>query len=145
MKRIQRLEPVDRLMRSNERDCAQRLAGVQQRLAEAAARGDELARYRDEYQRAFRARAASGMDAKGLREFQVFIARLDEAIGQQHRAVEQLRGEQERERQRWQDAAVRSSAVAKVIDRARRDERHVEERRLQRELDERAQRRGDRT
>jgi len=144
VKRTQRLEPVGRLARSQERDCARRLAGVQQRVADAEQRCAELERYRGEYQEAFRARAASGLQAQGLREFQVFIARLDEALGQQRQLVLRLRQEQQRERQEWQDAAVRSSVVGKVIEKARHEERLVEDRHVQRELDERGQRRGER-
>jgi flagellar protein FliJ len=140
VKRTQRLEPVDRLARNTERDCALRLAGAQQRLADAERRCVELERYREEYHQAFRARAVSGVQAQGLREFQTFIARLDDALRQQRQLVLQLRNEQQREHQQWQHAAVRSSAVGKVMENAKREERQVEDRRLQRELDERAQR-----
>ena len=143
-RRTQRLEPVGQLARSNERDCARRLAGAQGRVADAERRCAELERYRAEYHEAFRARAQSGLQAKGLREYQTFIARLDDALRQQRQLVLQLRGEQQREHQHWQDAAVRSSAVGKVIENARREERQVEDRRLQREQDERAQRQGAR-
>lgn len=141
-KRIKRLEPVDQLARSAERDCARRLAGVQQRLADAERRLVELERYRAEYQQSFSVRARSGLPARGLREFQAFIARLDGALAQQRGLLEQLRAEQAQEHGRWQSAAVRSSAVGKVIEKARHEERQVEDRRAQRELDERAQRLG---
>ncbi|MCC7464332.1 MAG: flagellar export protein FliJ [Gammaproteobacteria bacterium] len=142
IKRTKRLEPVDRLVRGVERDCARRLAGAQQRLVDAGQRLAELERYREEYQQSFRARARSGLPARGLREFQVFIARLDEAIAQQRTLRQQLHAEHAREHSQWQHAAVRSSAVGKVIERARSEERQVEDRRAQRELDERAQRQG---
>jgi flagellar FliJ protein len=144
VKRTQRLEPVDRLARSAERDCARRLAGAQQRVVDAERRCVELESYREEYRQALRARAVSGVRAQGLREFQTFIARLDEALRQQHQLLRQLRGEQEREHLQWRNAAVRSSAIGKVIENAKREERQVEDRRLQRELDERAQRQGAR-
>ena len=142
IKRTKRLEPVGQLARSTERDCARRLAGAQQRLAEAERRLGELERYREEYQQAFRARARSGLQARGVRDFQTFIARLDEAITQQRLLLQQSTTEHARHHSQWQGAAVRSSAVGKVIEKARREERQVEDRRLQRELDERAQRQG---
>jgi flagellar FliJ protein len=142
MKRAQRLKPVGRLARSAELECARRLADVQQRVTDAERRRVELERYREEYHATFRARAASGLPAKGLREFQTFIARLDEALGQQRQLLLQLKGEQEREHRHWQSAAVRSNAVGKVIENAKREEHQVEDRRLQSELDERAQRQG---
>ncbi|MFO1401156.1 MAG: flagellar export protein FliJ [Steroidobacteraceae bacterium] len=141
-KRSKRLEPVDRLVRSTERDCARRLAGAQQHLADAEQRLAELERYREEYHQAFHERARSGLQARGLREFQVFIARLDEAIAQQRALLQQSRLEHARQHSQWQSAAVRSSAVGKVMEKARHEERQVEERRAQRELDERAQRQG---
>ena len=91
---------------------------------------------------AFHERARSGLQARGLREFQVFIARLDEAIAQQRALLQQSRLEHARQHSQWQSAAVRSSAVGKVMEKARHEERQVEERRAQRELDERAQRQG---
>jgi flagellar FliJ protein len=144
VKRTQKLEPVNRLARRAEQDCALRLAGMQQRVADAERRCGELERYREEYDQAFRARARSGVPAKGVRDYQTFIARLDEALGQQRQLVQQLRGEQQREHRQWQHAAVRSSALGKVVENARREERQTEDRRVQRELDERAQRQGGR-
>jgi flagellar FliJ protein len=142
IKRTKRLEPVDQLARSVERDCARRLAGAQQRLVESGRRLAELERYREEYRQSFSARARCGLQARGLREFQTFMARLDDAIAQQRALQQQLRAEQAQERGQWQHAAVRSSAVGRGIETARREERQVEERSTQRELDERAQRQG---
>jgi flagellar FliJ protein len=143
-KRTKRLEPVDQLARHTERECARRLAGAQQRLVDAERRLSELERYREEYRRALRTRASSGLQAKGLREFQTFIARLDDAIAQQRALLQHLHAEYAREQHQWRGAAVRSSAVGKVIENAEREERRIEDRHAQRELDERAQRQGER-
>lgn len=138
--RAKRLEPVKELMSEAERECALRLAGVQKRLLEAEQRCEELRRYLNEYQSSFRDRAKAGIGVSGLRDYQIFIARLGEAVQQQDGMVAQLRGDCERARMQWREAAARKQAVGKVIESARREERQLDAQRQQRELDERAQR-----
>ena len=144
MKRAKRLEPVNALMSEAERECAQQLAAMQARLLEAEQRCQELKRYLSEYHTAFRQRAGAGIGVNGMRDYQTFIARLGEAVQQQDGIVAQLRGDCERARAQWREAAAKKSAVKKVIERARAEELQVEARHQQREMDERAQRLGGR-
>lgn len=144
MKRAKRLEPVKALMGETERECAQQLAALQSRLLEAEQRCQELKRYLSEYHSAFRQRASAGIGVNGIRDYQVFIARLGEAVQQQDGIVAQLRGDCERARAQWREAAAKKSAVGKVIEHARAEEVRIEARRQQRETDEHAQRLGGR-
>jgi len=123
-----------------ERESALRVAASQTRLGEAQHRCGELQRYLDEYRSMFAQRAKKGMGVSGMRDYQTFIARLSEAVQAQQSVVEQLAAECQRERESWFHAAARKSAVGKVIDQAHADDRTAEDRRVQRELDERAQR-----
>jgi flagellar FliJ protein len=136
------LEPVRELLDETERERALRVSAAQGRLADAEQRTLDLERYLAEYQQAFRQRAAAGMGVSGMRDYQVFIARLTEAVKQQQGLLAQLRSECERERAQWAEAAVRNRAVDKVIAAARREDQKAEDRRSQNELDERAQRLG---
>lgn len=140
MKRSKRLQPVGQLMDELERESALRVAASQTRLGEAQHRCGELQRYLDEYRSMFAQRAKKGMGVSGMRDYQTFIARLSEAVQAQQSVVEQLAAECQRERESWFHAAARKSAVGKVIDQAHADDRTAEDRRVQRELDERAQR-----
>lgn len=142
MKRAKRLQPVGQLMDEIERESALRVAATQTRLSEAQQRYSELQRYLDEYRQIFEQRARAGMGVAGMREYQVFMSRLSEAVQAQRGVVDQLIAECETERAAWTQAAARKNAVSKVIERARSDERKAEDRRQQHELDERAQRRG---
>jgi flagellar FliJ protein len=142
VKRSKRLEPVRELIDENERNCALRVSGAQNRLADAERRHAELERYLGEYQQAFQARATAGMGVSGMRDYQTFIARLTEAVKQQELLLEQLRAACERERACWVEAAARKNAVGKVIDKACKEDQKIEDRRQQNELDERAQRQG---
>ncbi len=143
MKRSKRLEPVAEMAVEEERECAGRVAAIQQRLDEANKRSAELKRYVVEYQSMFQQRAAAGIDMAGLRDYQTFLARLNEAVKQQDAVIAQIESECARARVEWLEAAARRSAVSKVIENARLEDRKVEDRVLQKESDERAQRRGN--
>lgn len=138
MSRASRFEPVREIAQNAERSCAARLAGMERRLAEAERREQELRRYRQEYQSSFSARASIGLEVRSLREYQTFLARLGVAVAAQQELLEQLRADCERERLKLRQAITRRQALGKVIDRVRVEERHTEDRRYQRELDERA-------
>jgi len=77
---------------------------------------------------------------RGLREQQVFIARLAEAVRAQRALVELLRAESVQLQEQWRSAATRKQAVGKVIEHARSEEIMTQEKRQQRELDELATR-----
>jgi flagellar FliJ protein len=134
------LQPVGQIMHELERESAVRVAGAQTRLAEAQHRRSELQRYLDEYRSMFEQRAKAGMGVSGMRDYQTFIARLSEAVQAQQTIVEQLTAECQLEREVWVQAAARKSAVSRVIAKAQSEDRTAEDRRIQRELDERAQR-----
>lgn len=140
MKRAKRLQPVSQLMDELERESALRVAAAQSRLTEAQKRCDELRRYLEEYRNMFAQRAKAGIRVSGMRDYQLFIARLGEAVKAQENVLEQLTAECQREREAWSQAAARKNAVEKVIDKAHSEERTAEDRRVQREQDDRAQR-----
>jgi flagellar FliJ protein len=133
---------VRELLDETERDHALRVAAAQSRLADAERRTQDLERYLAEYQQAFRQRASAGIGVSGMRDYQIFIARLTEAVKQQQGVLAQLREDCERERAQWVQAAARNRAVDKVIAAARREDQKSEDRHSQNELDERAQRLG---
>jgi len=140
MKRAQRLQPLHELAGQNERNCALRVADCERRIAAGEQRYEELVRYRLEYQQLFHARAAGGSPMRALREQQVFIARLSEAVRAQRTLVEVLRAEALQLQEQWRNAATRKQAVGKVIEHARSEEIMTQEKRQQRELDELASR-----
>ena len=136
MKREQRLRPLHDLAGQNERNCALRLADCERRIAAGEQRYQELVRYRLEYEQLFHVRASGGAPMRGLREQQVFIARLAEAVRAQRTLLEQLRAESAQVLELWRDAATRKQVVGKVIEHARWEEFMSQEKRQQRELDE---------
>ena len=140
MSRAKRLQPVQKVVDAAERRRAEQLASVEHRLAQSEQKLAELEKYRDDYRRAYEARVSSGMSSQSVRDYQVFLARLGEAIRLQTLAVAAVRAECDQERQRWRDAAVRAKAIEHVRNAWQSEDRRDADRREQRDSDERAQR-----
>jgi len=139
MKRSERMEPVQQVLEGAEQTRARELGDGQKRLAEAEAKLTELSTYHGEYLQTYRQRAEDGTGITKLRDFQAFLARLEQAISQQEKIVATAREAVAAQRRNWQGAARQVKAVESVVDRWRRDEVKAGERRDQKETDERAQ------
>jgi flagellar FliJ protein len=140
MKRTERLVMVKKVVDDHERRKAEALAACERRVSESETKLTELENYRAGYIRDFAVRAQAGMSAAAARDYQVFLARLDEALRQQTQAVIGTRAQRDSEMQNWQDAAQRAEAIGHTVERWQSEERHLLERREQHESDERSQR-----
>jgi len=144
MKRAKRLEPVQHIVDEAQKRLAMSVATFEKRLLDGENKLAELVRYKAEYEQGFQQRAAGGIGVMEMRDYQAFLSRLAEAIKQQQELVNRARAEAEAERVKWQEALKRSKALGHVVERWQAEERHVTERREQRESDERAQRKTPR-
>jgi len=145
MQRAKRLEPVQQIVDDKQRRLAMSVAAFEKRVLEGEAKLLELQRYKGEYEQQFSQRAGRGMGATDLRDYQAFLARLSEAIKQQQALVARARAEHLAERVKWQEALKRSKALDHVVERWQAEERQMNDKRDQRESDERAQRKFDRS
>jgi flagellar FliJ protein len=140
MKRAQRLEIVQRVVDDQERQHAEALATSERRLSESETKLEELQRYHAGYASDFALRAQSGMDSAAARDYQAFLARLEEALRQQSQLVVRARAQRDGELQTWQGAAQRAEAVGQMLRRFQSEEVRAVDRREQQESDERSQR-----
>jgi flagellar protein FliJ len=133
MKRTQRIIPVRRLADDAERGKAILLAQAQRQ---------QLSRYREDYAASFQARAASGCGVATLRDFQLFLARLQDAVRQQETHVQGARDVVQETTRQWRKSAQRAKTLDAVVDRWQLEETRDQDRRQQLATDERAQRGG---
>lgn len=77
-----------------------------------------LLQYRADYQERLRRAIVNGVDSVALRNFNEFIARLEQAIAQQHVAVDQARRRAEHGCLQWQDKRRISNAFDTLSQRA---------------------------
>jgi len=139
MKRSERLQMVQKVVDDFERRKAEALAICERRVTESEKKLAELEEYRASYVRDFSTRAKAGINGAAARDFQAFLARLDEALQQQNQTVINVRAQRDAERQNWQDAAQRAEAIGTTVKRWQGEERYALERREQHETDERSQ------
>ena len=138
MKRAERLEMVQNVVDDQERRKAEALAVSERRVTESEAKLVELQSYHDSYVRGFAIRAESGIDGNLARDYQAFLARLEEAARQQTHIVTRVRAQRDGEMQTWQGAAQRAEAVGQMVKRFQDEEVRALDRREQFESDERS-------
>ena len=140
MKRAQRLEMVQNVVDDQERRRAEELAASQKRVTESETKLAELEAYHESYARGFALRAQTGIDAVMARDYQAFLARLEEALRQQQQIVIRSRAQRDGEMQIWQGAAQRAQAVGQMVKRFQSEEARALDRQEQVESDERSAR-----
>jgi flagellar FliJ protein len=141
-KRSERLDVVQQVTARNEREHAERVGAAERHLAEMRDKLAALERYRSEYEAGFKSRANAGVDVIGMRDYQVFLARLGEALTQQRELVAMALAALDTERARWREAAQRAHVVDTLQERWHTEEIRVANRRDQQETDELSQQRG---
>ena len=141
MSRSGQLKTAQRLLDCEERSKAEMLALTERQLQQSEAKLAELRSYQADYLRDFGRRAGGGMNAASARDYQAFIARLEEALRQQTELVARARVQRAEQLSKWRGAAQRSAAVDRAVERGRAEEQRALERREQADQDERAQRR----
>ncbi|MDF3019869.1 MAG: flagellar FliJ protein [Steroidobacteraceae bacterium] len=102
---------------------------MQQKLA-------ALEKYRSEYEAGFATKAGAGLGAVGVRDFQTFLARLGEALGQQRELVASARRALDAERDNWREAAQRTHVVETLVGKWQGEEMRAANRRDQNISDE---------
>jgi len=137
MTRVRKLAPVVDHVEKLEQDALKAVAFSQQRLQQQQQRLEQLIRYREDYAN----RHSDGPVTYGamqLREFQRFMAQLDDTIEQQREVVRLAEREVEFKRQKWKLTRTRSDAMHKMIERINEQEQQQLQKREQRLMDEHA-------
>ena len=140
MKRSTRLKPVAMQATQSENNAARQLGDDSRTLEDQKKRLQELLSYREQYLSDYQQAGNRGLNAIQLREYQLFIARLDGVIEQQKKQVELGLQQHEKSQHTWLEARGRAGAIDKVIDGHRHRERDEAMRREQREIDDRPHR-----
>lgn len=126
-------------METDERRKAEKLATSERAVHESESKLAELGGYREAYLRDFAARAVGGISAARARDYQAFLARLDEALHEQAEVVARAKAQRAELLAKWRGAARRTAAVDRALQRGLTEEQRRLERREQGDADERAQ------
>lgn len=130
------LQAVLDLMQSRADEATQQLARLIAAEQDAKAKLDLLSEYREEYARRFQATAQQGMSPLQWKNFQDFLNRLDDAIGQQRLVVAHSSSNTAAGQDHWREQRIRLKAIDTLSVRHRSAELSLELRREQKLTDE---------
>jgi flagellar protein FliJ len=130
------LQAVLDLMQNRADEATQKLARLISAEQDAKSKLDLLSQYREEYARRFQSTAQQGMSPLQWKNFQDFLNRLDDAIGQQQQVVANSRNNTAAGQAHWQEQRIRLKAIDTLSDRHRVTELALEVRREQKLSDE---------
>lgn len=136
MTRSKRLKPIARIADHRQQDAARVFRESREELERYQLRLAELRGYRDEYLSRFHRTGNGGMGASQMKDYLVFLGKLDEAIRQLETLIAGSRQHCETRRDEWLASRSRFKALDEVISRHRSTERRQALRREQRESDE---------
>lgn len=140
-RKIERFELLLKLAERKRKDAERLLAEAQQRVRQAESGLAQLGQYQLEYQQQFTAAGRNGLAADQLQTYQRFISKIGNATAQQQEALAQSRAQLEAVETHWRSTLARQKTMQKLLEKAQDEQRRLDDKRLQQQLDERAQHR----
>jgi flagellar FliJ protein len=137
MMKSKRFEPIQEIASTEAVDLSREMGEAGRNVADIEGQLEQLKSYRDEYVRNS-TQSAAAMDAVKLQNYRSFLDRLGEALRQHMKSLETARAEYERRRALWSEKRVEAESLSRVVDRFRKEEQHIADRREQREGDDAA-------
>lgn len=130
------LQPLLELMQSRTDEATRQLGHLIAAEQNAKSRLQMLEQYRAEYAERLQNSAAEGLTRQALANYQDFLGRIDEAIAQQTRAVQQSEANTQMGQNHWKSQHTRLKAIDALSIRHDARERHRENQQAQKLQDE---------
>jgi flagellar protein FliJ len=137
MMKSKRFEPIQEIASTSANDLSRSMGEAGRKVADLERQLEQLQSYRDEYLRNS-SQSAAAIDAVKLQNYRSFLDRLGEALRQHLKSLETARAEYEKRRAIWSEKRVEAESLSRAVDRFRKEEQHVADRREQREGDDTA-------
>ena len=131
--RAKRIQPIAKHAEQKQEDAARAFGLAQQALLHAETQLTQLTNYRDEYAQQL---VAMSMNIKWLRDYQLFIVKINNAIEQAKVEIQNKQQRLEQRRLEWLKSRTRSKALNCVVEKYLHEEFVMQEKREQKETDE---------
>lgn len=135
MARSDRIRAVLIMAERAEQEAAQNLKRYRDQMVMEEQQLHQLQDYRAQYLQQYQG-LRSGLHASEMISYSAFIQRLAQVVGDQEHKLTQMQDQLARLQTQWQQRYHRRQSVEELIERLKREESAVLERRLQQELDE---------
>lgn len=130
------LQPLLELMQNRTDEATRNLGKLISAEQNARSRLEMLEQYRAEYADKLRDATAQGLTRQVLANYQDFLGRIDEAIGQQREIVRQSEAGTRRGQEHWKQQNTRLQAIGTLATRHEAREKQKENKQEQKLLDE---------
>jgi len=135
VKSSKKLRPVMKVAEQREQNAACQLGGSVRQLEFQQKQLDELIAYRARSEQYYLEATQTGLSVAQVWDYQIFLARLDNAITQQRQVVKGSSQHKEASQANWQGARGHSKMINKVVETRQQAERQRINSREQRESD----------
>ena len=139
MIKSKRFEPIHEIASTSAKDLSRIMADAGRKVSELERQLAQLQIYRDEYVRNS-TQGNGAMDAVKLQNYRSFLDRLGEALNQHQKSLDIARDDFDKRRAQWSEKRIEAESLNRVVDRFRKEEQSVADRREQREGDDAAMR-----
>lgn len=140
-KKIARFELLLQLAERKRKQAERLLGEAQQRVRQAESGLAQLDQYQLEYQQQFTSAGRNGLSAAEVQTWQRFISKVGSASTQQQEALQQSRAQLAALEAHWRQALAHQKMMQRLLEKARQEQQSQDDKRLQQQLDERAQHR----
>lgn len=131
------MKSIAGIAKSREQNAARILGQKRKHLVEQQNQLDELLSYREDYAKNFHVTGATGLNARQLSEYRVFLEKLNMAIIQQRERIKQASDDCDLFQESWMKTRTHSKALDKVVEKNKIIERKEQDKKEQHDLDER--------
>lgn len=131
-----KLAMLIRVQKEREEKLQAQFVKAQQQFQLAEQKYQGLANYRTEYIQQSMQQGAIGLGGRQYNQYVAFISKLDEALSQQGRVVQQSRNVAEQRRQSWLKMQTKRKALEKLVEQAQQRELVLQQRQQQKLADE---------
>ncbi len=138
-KRSSRLQVVLNLAQQRKAQAEQFLGEQVKRVETDKAQLAQLQGYLAEYQQAYREAVNRGLDVGQLQNYQAFMAKISDAIEKHRKAMKHNLEQLEQVKKYWAQMHGKHQAVDSLVSKVVAQEKQVEDKQLQKLLDERSQ------
>lgn len=141
MKKSKRLKVVQQLADMREREAAQLLGKIQQQQLQEKNKLQVLKDYQLEYQQRLSTLGSTSINIGTWKNYQSFMGNLDLAVQQQQGQLENIEQRLLQIKQYWSSTYAKHKNISRLIDDCKQSEALIDDKSLQKELDDRSQHR----
>lgn len=134
------MQPVAEAAQQQADAAAKSVAECNRLVMDMRRKLDELLAYRDDYTNGLRHKGPKGLNASQMKDYSVFLERLNNAIGQQQEHLNSAGARFAASKQAWVEKRQRAKAIDSVVNRYQQADQREQSRRDQQEGDEHARR-----